>query len=170
MGMKELKKQIDMYKNEKEELNNMIQSEKKNASILQENYNKLLSGSEMSDDTKNIIIEKDKAVKKSNLLTDKCKKLISKCKQQENQIKEQEKTLSKQKEESTSEIDHLKEELAVKASDYDEKSASEQKHIELYTQANQEIHNLKETVLQNESEKQQADNKWQSEIKEKDNL
>ena len=87
-------------------MNSSIQSEKKNAAILQENYNKLLGASEISDDTKELIMEKDKAVKKSNLLTDKCKKLISKCKQQENQIKEQEKSMSEKLEALIAEKDN----------------------------------------------------------------
>merc|ERR1712203_1280421 len=67
--LKGMLKQIEMLSNEKEELNSSIQSEKKSAAILQENYNKLLGASEISDDTKELIKEKDKAVRKSNLLT-----------------------------------------------------------------------------------------------------
>merc|ERR1712051_922104 len=90
----DLKEQIKITNNEKEDLINQVQTEKKNSLMLQQNYDQLLSTSEVNDSTKEFIAERDKAIKKSNLLTEKCKKLITKCKQQENQIKEQENNLS----------------------------------------------------------------------------
>merc|ERR1712183_1150674 len=85
----DLKEQIEITKNEKEDLINQVQTEKKTSLMLQQNYDQLLSTSEVNDSTKEFITERDKAIKKSNLLTEKCKKLITKCKQQENHIKEQ---------------------------------------------------------------------------------
>ena len=136
--LEEIKSQFKATQDENEELTNQIQSSKRNATISQQNYEQLLANSEVNESTKELISERDKAVKKNNLLTDKCKKLITKCKQQELQLKEKETELSKQIDKLKTELETLQDEVDVKAS----------KLNELETERQQQKANMIKLVLQ----------------------
>ena len=166
--LSELQKEIKATLTENEELSNQIQGEKKNSLLLQQNYNQLLATSEVSDSTKELITERDKAVKKSTLLTEKCKKLITKCKQQENQFKEQEGTLSSQLEELKKELENVTEELDAKARNLSKVEVERKKLEDASVITNEKIESLTEKLSTLDNENNAMKEKWQAEIMEKD--
>jgi chromosome segregation protein len=164
----EMKEEIETTKNKNEDLSNQIQTEKKNSLILQQNYNQLLANSEMNDSTKELINERDKAVKKSTLLTDKCKKLITKCKQQENQIKGQEKEVETNLEAIKLEIDKTKAELETKSTTLDAVILERQNFEDANNKVTEEMKLLQEKLSHSDFEKKTVDEKWETEMMEKD--
>ena len=164
----DLKEQIEITKNEKEDLINQVQTEKKNSLMLQQNYDQLLSTSEVNDSTKEFITERDKAIKKSNLLTEKCKKLITKCKQQENHIKETEANLSATIQDLEIQLEKSKDDLNCKTLLMTEIELTQKKLEEDRFQGLAEIEKVKGECLQLKNEKNELVEKWQNEIMEKD--
>ena len=186
--MANIKKEANEAKIEKDKLENELQSAKRNASTIQQNYDQLLAtdscGGSMDDKTKELINERDKATKKGNLLTDKCKKLIIKCKQQEQQIKEQENQIERQQMKLKLEVETIKNDLTENWSTKLLETEQELERLkdrakkdlsclkeEQILQIKMETEVVEETVLSKFSaEKDQWLRKHQSELFEKDTV
>ena len=69
-----------------------------------------------------------------------------------------------------SRINNANDELTSKTSELEEKSTNEQKYKDSCTDAAQEIELLKDKISLFDSERQKADDKWQSDMEEKDGL
>ena len=67
-----------------EDIKTQLEKALTKAKSVQQNYDSLIAN---HGESKDLIMERDKAKAKCDLLTDKCKKLLVKCKQQEDSLK-----------------------------------------------------------------------------------